>query len=143
MLKTGNSSAFFLYGMIFMSMLLILLQCSKSDDPLFDQYKPSELESDIDYAGIKKSGNETEALLLQGDISAIHEMLVDDVQSVYNQREPLYTSEELETMGQAFKKRKLTLATEDFAEYSYTIDGTEYTLTLGQVEEGVWKIIRY
>lgn len=143
MFKPGKPSVFFLYGMLFMSMLLVLFQCTKSDDPLFDQYKLSELELNIDYAGIKKAGNETEALLLQGDVSAINEMLVEDVQSVYNQQQALYSSEELEAIANAFKKRKLVFATEDFAEYSYKIDGTEYTLTLGQVEEGVWKIIRY
>jgi len=143
MLKPFKPSVFFLYGMIFMSMLLILLQCNKSDDPLFDQYKTSELEANIDYTGIKKAGNETEALLLQGDVAAINENLVDDIQSVYNQQKDLYTSDELEAIGKAFKKRKLNFATEDFAEYSYKIDDTEYTLTLGQVEEGEWKIIRY
>jgi hypothetical protein len=143
MFKSGKPSVFFLYGMFFMSMLLVLFQCTKSDDPLFDQYKTSELEANIDYPGIKKAGNETEALLLQGDVTAINENLVDDVQSVYNQQQALYTSEELEVIANAFKKRELTFATEDFAEYSYKIDGAEYTLTLGQVEEGVWKIIRY
>ena len=143
MFKPGKPSVFFLYGMFFMFMLLVLFQCTKSDDPLFDQYKLSELELNIDYAGIKKAGNETEALLLQGDVSAINEMLVEDVQSVYNQQQALYSSEELEAIANAFKKRKLVFATEDFAEYSYKIDGTDYTLTRGQVEEGVWKIIRY
>ena len=123
--------------------LFVLFQCNKSDDPLFDSYKNSDLEQEIDYKAISKIGSNIEKALKNADLTSIDEMLSEETKLLYSENNYSYTDEELETISKAFKKRKLVYATEDFAEFKYKIEGEEYALTIGQIEEGTWQIIRY
>lgn len=137
-----RSPNYYILGSISMLFLLVLLQCNKNDDPLFDDYKQTELKMNVDYKAINKASDEIEKLFKEGNQEALVELMFEDA-FTDNKYKPQYSTEEIETIAKAFKKRKLTTATDDFAEFTYSIDGKDYTLTIGQLEEGVWKIIRY
>lgn len=145
LLKQINSQGeayFFIYGFLFMVMVTSLLRCvSFGGDDIFDKVNTSIQEVKIDYEGIKNAGNQIEKLLANKDLEAINEFKFSDA------NDPIlntpYTEQELEELSKAFKKRKLTAATSLFAEYTYTIDGEDYTMTMGCDSEGNWRLVRF
>ena len=143
MKKSPNTLTIFLLGALTMCCLLILMQCNKDKDPLFDEYKQSELEADIDYEEINKTFGNIEKHFKNADIESLTLMLADDSKQLYEEGQGNYSAEELETIAKALKKGKITFATEEYAELSYTIDDISYSIAIGQVEEGVWEIIRF
>lgn len=141
-LKSQRGAYFFIYGFLFMVMVTSLLRCvSFGGDDIFDKVNTSIQEVKIDYEGIKNAGNQIEKLLANKDLEAINEMKFSDA------NDPIlntpYSEQELEELSKAFKKRKLTTATEMFAEYTYSIDGEDYTMTMGCDSEGNWRLVRF
>ena len=133
---------FFVYGFLFMSTITVFLRCgSFGDDNIFDKVNISIQEEKIDYVGIKNAGNQIEKLLTDKDLDAINELKFSDANNPM--LNATYTEEELEELSKAFKKRKLTTATSLFAEYTYTIDGEDYTMTMGCDTEGNWRLVRF
>ena len=70
-------------------------------------------------------------------------MLSEDSKALYDESTGQYSDEEMAAIANALKKSKTTVATEDFAELTYSINDVEYTITIGLVEEGNWEIIRF
>ena len=130
-------------GALVMCMILAVTRCEKYINPLSEDINPDALTENVDYKSIKTAGNAIESALLSTDQSTIDALVLDESLDLYKGKQVPYTTEELTAIGNAFKTRELTTATENFAEYSYTIDGKKYTMTLACEEEGTWKIIRY
>lgn len=143
-LSRNNSpdSYFLLYGFIFMGLITSMVQCSgPDDDPLFDAIDQELQEQKIDYEGIKQTGNTIEELFNENDFEGLIELKFDDAgHEDFNHQ---YSNDELNSIGKAFAKRKLTTVTGSFAEFTYTIEGVDYTLTMGVDQEGNWRIIRF
>ncbi len=134
---------FFLLGFAITGVVLTLSKCSKDDD--LDPYaiNPDELKQNIDLESINNTANEIEDACSASDQTAIDNLVLQESLDEYRDKEEPYTAEELAAIGNALKDRELTMATINFAEYAYTIDGKIYTLWMACDEEGVWKIIRY
>ena len=130
---------YFIYGFLFMASLLIIVKCNGTAQ-LYDSNAYNDLE--IDQKGIIKAAKTIETLFQNSDQQSLNEMLFEDMaESMKNIGN--YTEEEMQAINKAFKNRKITIATENFAEFTYIIDGMEYTLTIGKNADGEWKIIRF
>lgn len=138
-----NPMLFFLMGSVFMSMILIVTRCEKYGNPLSEDINPDELIENIDYESIKKAGADIESALLSADQKEIDKLVLSESLDLYNGKQMPYTPDELTKIGNAFKTRDITTANENFAEYTYSIDGEKYTMTLTCEKNGDWKIIRY
>lgn len=143
MKKNFSTILFFLMGTLFMTMILMISQCSKEEINLTDPINPDELLVNIDTEGINKAAAAIETALLSADQATINSQVLDESLEIYENNESPYTEKELPVIGNAFKTRVLTAATENFAEFTYTINGKSFILTMGCEKEGVWKIIRY
>jgi hypothetical protein len=141
--KTLGPILFFLMGSMFMTMILMISQCSKEEINLTDPVNPDGLLVNIDTESINKAAATIESALLSGDQATINSQVLDESLEIYQNNESPYTAKELPVIGNAFKSRVLTTATENFAEFTYTINGKSFILTMGCEKEGVWKIIRY
>jgi hypothetical protein len=130
-------------GFVLMGTLQFLTRCNKEDDWLNDTINPAELSQNVDLAGIKRTASEIETALLSSDLATLREMTHQESAAGYHNKEVPYSTEELAEIGTAFKNRELTVSTDNFAEYTYTIDGKKYTLWMSREEQGEWKIIRY
>jgi len=132
-----------LLGFVLMGTFHFLTRCNKEDDWLNDTINPDELSQNVDLESIKKTASEIEIALLASDQEAINDMTLKESADGYFGKEEPYSAEELAAIGAAFKNRELTASTDNFAEYTYTIDGKKYTLWMSCEDKGVWKIIRY
>jgi len=143
MKKYLNPVIIFLMGFLFMASVYSLTRCSKDDDLLAGSINPDELEENIDYKSINKAGESIEDAFIASDQTAIDNLVLDESLKIFQGKEEPYSTEELAEIGKAFKRRELTTATKNYAEFTYKIDGVEYTMALACEEESVWKIIRY
>jgi hypothetical protein len=143
MKKKLSPILFFLMGSVFMSMFLLVTRCEKYGSVPSDDINPDEMVMNIDYVSIKKAATDIEKALLTADQTVVDKLILTESLEQYKGKQEPYTSEELTQIGNGFKTRELTSATENFAEYTYTIDGIKYTMAMACEEEGIWKIIRY
>lgn len=132
-----------LLGFVLMGTLHFLTRCNKEDDWLGDTINPDELSQNVDLESIKKTASEIETAFLAADQTALTKMTLQESADGYSDKEEPYTAAELAAIGTAFKNRELTISTDNFAEYTYTIDGKKYTLWMSCEDKGDWKIIRY
>ncbi len=49
----------------------------------------------------------------------------------------------IKKFGEAFSNKKLIFANQNYAEYELTIEGTSYTIAMGNSGDGNWKLIRF
>lgn len=134
------SLKFILLGFLFAGLVNIVTRCSK-DDELFDSVDKDLVKLEIDVEGAQKSSEEVEKLFVKSDLEALNSMKFDDANSP--ELNIAYTPEDLEIIGKAFKKREITFIGESVVEYTYTIEGENYTMVMGKDAEGNWKIIRF
>jgi len=80
---------------------------------------------------------------LAADQAVIDQLVLSESRDLYKDKQLPYTPDELKKIGNAFKTREMTTAGENFAEYTYSIEGEKYTMTLTCEKNGDWKIIRY
>lgn len=130
-----------LLGFVFAASVNVLVQCSKDDDPLFDSVDEELTKIEIDIEGIEEVGEEIEGLFLDSDMDGLILMKFEDANSEEQNVE--YAEEDLETIGKAFKKRKINFVGERVVEYSYKVDGEEYTMAIGLDSDEEWKILRF
>lgn len=130
-------------GFVLMGSLQFLTRCNKEDDWFNNTINPDELSQNVDLESIRKIASEIETAFLSSDQNAIREMTLQESVDAYSDKEEAYSAEELAAIGTAFKNRELTLSTDNFAEYTYTIGGKKYTLWMSCEDKGDWKIIRY
>lgn len=132
-----------LLGFVLMGTIHSLTRCNKDGDWFDDTINPNELSQNVDLESIRKTASEIETALLASDQNAIREMTLEESVNAYSGKEEPYTASELAAIGAAFKNRELTISTDNFAEYTYTIDGKKFTLWMSCEKKGDWKIIRY
>jgi len=138
-----NPLLFFLMGSVFMSMILVITRCEKYGSALSEDINPDELVEHIDYESIKKAGADIESAFLAADQAVIDQLVLSESRDLYKDKQLPYTPDELKKIGNAFKTREMTTAGENFAEFTYIIEGEKYTMTLTCEKNGDWKIIRY
>jgi len=130
-------------GFLSMAILHSLTQCNRDEDFLKKSISKDEENIAYDYEGLKVASSNIEKILLEADADAIDRMILSQMNDFYSSPENAYNSEELQTIGNAFKKAKLTTITANFAEYTYSIDKVEYTLTMALDENNEWKIVKF
>jgi hypothetical protein len=143
MKKLLNPYLFFFLGFMAMATVQLLTRCEKYTSQPSDPINPSETSMNIDLKAINQAGATIESALLSADQSAVNKLVFGESAGLYLGDTYAYSPDELATIGSAFKNRQLTTSTENFAEFTYTISGKAFSLTIGRDEEGTWKIIRY
>lgn len=122
-----------------MGAIYTLTRCSKDDYTI----NPDELKQNIDLESISKAATEIANAFATSDQAAIDRLVLEESLAEYRNKEEPYNSEELTAIGNALKNKELTTATNNFAEYAYTIDGKKYTVWMARDSDGAWKILRY
>lgn len=140
MKKVTSPFSFFLMGFMIMGVILIVSRCSKYNEPPEDD---TTFNMDVDLTSINKAGSEIEMALLSADQAEIDKWVMEESLELYKDKETPYTTSELSDIGTAFKSRELTTATENYAEFTYTIADKKCTVTIALEKEGVWKMVRY
>ncbi|HPR32624.1 MAG TPA: hypothetical protein PLK12_11025 [Prolixibacteraceae bacterium] len=144
MKNSGKYFLLFLAGFMSMGLFQLLTRCNEEDDEwLKASVDPNELKVTIDYDAINQKADELEKALLEADQQTINELCSPEAMQMYSGKNEPYTDEELEQIGNAFKKRELVTATEVYAEFSYEFDGKQFSLTMACDDNGEWKLIRY
>jgi hypothetical protein len=133
---------YFLLGVVFMATFQLMTRCNKDEDFLKNTISKGEQKQNIDYKAIKEAVGQFENAFIAGDQQQVNELTFDETVSFLSQN-PQYSSQELGEIGKAMAKAKVSAASENFAEYSYIIEGHEFTFTMGLDSDGQWKLIRY
>lgn len=133
---------YFLTGVAIMASFQFLTRCEKDDDLFSGSISQEEQELNIDYAAIKEAVKQYQKAFVKGDQDEINSLTFEETVSFINRNYP-YSEEELADIGSAMSKAELTASTANYAEYTYTIKGNEFTFAMGLDSDGEWKLIRY
>jgi hypothetical protein len=130
----------FVLGIILMSFFHLSFRCERyfTDDP-----DDPDTELDIDYRSINAIAKDAQEAFLSGKPSEIAQMMIEDALGFVEENLFSRTAEDLKAQGEAFKSRELSLASEIYAVFSYKYQGSEFTMTFGREDPGIWKLIRY
>ncbi len=101
-----------------------------------------DYEIDFDTRGMNKGAREAEKAFLSGDPREVLEMMSTESQEFFREDLMQISSEKLESMGDAFKKREMTVSSSTYTEFEFEEDGITYSIALGLQSDGSWKIIR-
>lgn len=134
---------YFLFGFFLMAVLDILTQCNRDENFMKNSIAGKELKQDLDKKGAKLAIDRFREGIASADTAVFNEYLISDCKEHYAATNFAYTSEELEIIGSALKKGKITSITPNFSEYTYKIDGREFILTLALDDDGEWKISNF
>lgn len=130
-------------GFLFAAFLQLFTYCNRDDDFLKNSINPDELKINIDEKAMKAAIDEYENAFSNADRQALAALSYEDSYQMNDESITAYTDDELSEIGNAMRKAKLTMATANFAEYSYTIGKQEFSFAMGLDEDGIWKLIRY
>jgi len=134
---------FFLFGIGLMASLQLLTQCNKEDDFLKNTISKEESKDMVDYKAIEKAIDQFEDAFKAADQTAINALTFGETLEMQASGLNTYTAEELEEIGKAFRKAKVSVATENYAIFNYTIEGIEFSFSMAIDEDGEWKLVRY
>jgi hypothetical protein len=130
-------------GFAFAALLQLLTFCNRDDDFLKNSINADELKANIDEKAMKAAIDEYKSAFNIADRQTISELTFEDSYQMNSESLSSYTDDELTEIGNAMRKARLNMATENFAEYTYIIGKHEFTFAMGLDEDGIWKLIRY
>ena len=142
MKKSVKSILYFFVGVALMASFHLLTRCEKDDDLFSGSISKEEQELNIDYAAIKEAVKQYQEAFVAGDQDEINSLTFDETVS-YLDGNYSYSEEELANIGTAMSKAELSASSANYAEYTYSIDGNEFTFAMGLDDDGKWKLIRY
>ena len=134
---------FFMLGFMLMAALQILTRCSKDDDWFEQSISQEEMKDNVDYKAIESAVTDLKDAFQSGDQDAVDELTFDEDDASYTNANTPYTAEELQEIGNAMSKAKRVIATTNYAEYTYTINGETFSFSLANDDEGNWKLLNY
>ena len=100
-------------------------------------------ELDIDHKSIVKIGNQAEEVFLSGNIEDLKGLLCEESLDYLSDRIANQTADGMKAIGEAFKTREISYEGEQFAEFTYTHLGMDYTMTFWEVDVKEWKLVRF
>jgi hypothetical protein len=130
----------FAAGLIFMGFLHFSTRCERYGDD--DPNDPGS-ELDIDYRSIKAIAKDVQEAFLTGKPEEVASIMLGEALAFNEEDLSGRTAEDLKAQGEAFKSRTLSAVSEGYAEYTYSYNGSEFTMTFCREDEGVWKLVRY
>lgn len=130
-------------GFLFAAFLYLFTHCNRDDDFLKNSINSDELKINVDEKAMKAAIGEYQNAFNNADRQALAALTYDDSYQLNGKELSVYTDDEMAEIGKAMRKAKLTMATANFAEYSYTIGKQEFSFAMGLDEDGIWKLIRY
>ena len=124
-----------------MAIAHLAYQCESFNLP-FNPEDPDD-PAVVDDTEVKKDAKEIEAAFATGDAAKVKEYLSPTGVEFYSDLLEASSSEDLIEYGEAFKNRTLDILNEGYAEYTFKVDGKEYTVSLVQVEDDKWMLTRF
>ncbi len=97
----------------------------------------------VDDKGVKEAAKTIEDAFIQADITAIKENLLPETVEYYTSILESATVESLTAFGEAFKSRELDILSALYAEYNFSVDGKDYTVTFALQDDDKWVLSRF
>ncbi len=129
----------FMLGAITIAVLHLLATCSEGDGGSGPVDNPP---STIDITAINNGAQAVEDAFATGDPQKVAETLTEEAKSFYADKLD-EIQDRMAAFSKAIQSRTLKTYSEYYAEYSYTDNGSSYTLSLALQEDGAWKLMRF
>ncbi len=128
----------FLLGFIVMMVLDASLVTS-----CIQEFEEPELKDVVDYGSIKKANKLVEEAFLSGDPVQVDSMLTEQARERYAAELYQIPSSKLIEFGQLYNQAKIEYAYRDYAEITFPVNGSNYTVQLALQDDGTYKIMNY
>ncbi|NOY07131.1 MAG: hypothetical protein GXO82_10975 [Chlorobi bacterium] len=129
----------FILGVLTIAVLHMFATCSEGDGGAGPNDDPP---SNVDVTAINEGAQKVEEAFATADPQKVAEILTEEAKAFYAE-ELDGIQDRMAAFSKVIQTRTLKTYSEYYAEYSYTDNGSSYTLTLALQEDGAWKLMRF
>jgi len=129
----------FILGAITIAVLHLFATCSEGDGGSGPNGDPP---SNIDITAINEGAQQVEDAFATADPQKVADVMTEEAKSFYAD-ELAGIQDRMVAFSKVIQSRTLKAYSQDYAEYSYTDNGSSYTMALARQEDGVWKLVRF
>jgi len=140
LLKSIFLFKYFIFGISIAFLIHFTGSCNKDDKAPDDNPGGNTY---VDAGKINEGAKSVETAFIGGDATSIKSILTDDAKAFYGTDLSQIEKTNFIELGEALKTRKLKVYTDLYAEYTYTMNGVEFSMAMARQEDGSWKLMRF
>lgn len=133
-------SKYIVTGVIIAFLIHSAGSCRKVE-PSVDNQTPEVPKVDLDI--LSNSAKSVETAFISGDVNSVKKILTDDALKLYGTEISKADKNNLIKLGEALKTRQLKVSSNLYAEYTFVLDGSTFSVSMARQEDGSWKLMRY